>query len=346
MTNIIQENNLADWLTKTDFYKTIATKTPVGVFIHNGKNFVYVNPGVSEISGFTEAELLNMSFDALIQPDDKKLVQERASARLKGLLPPNNYPVRISTKTGQIKWIELCCSQEIINAHNVILGTATDITERVLAEQELKQSEKKYSSLVENAPLGVILLDKEGTIIYENQSFRNVIGVPMGQQSKAMGTKIQLMPNVVQAGATGAITDLLKGQPIKNLVIPFISIYKKELFLSVNAFPIQDENLQPNGGVMMIQDITEKKKMEDNLRESEERYRTLVETTDTGFVIIDAQGAVLGANNEYLRLTGKRKLADILGHSVLEWTAPYEKEKKCCRGGCLCSKWLCQRFRN
>ncbi|MDQ5986208.1 MAG: Sensor histidine kinase RcsC [Syntrophus sp. SKADARSKE-3] len=65
----------------------------------------------------------------------------------------------------------------------------------------------------------------------------------------------------------------------------------------------------------------------DNFKQSEEKYRTLVETTDTGFVIIDKNGAVLDANQKYVTLTGNDKLSEIIGHSVVEWTADYEKEK-------------------
>jgi PAS domain S-box-containing protein len=60
------------------------------------------------------------------------------------------------------------------------------------------------------------------------------------------------------------------------------------------------------------------------LQLAERKYRSLVEATDTGYVIIDGQGRVLDANQEYVRQTGRTRLADVLGHSVLEWTAPYD----------------------
>ncbi|MCX6698230.1 MAG: PAS domain S-box protein [Methanoregula sp.] len=63
------------------------------------------------------------------------------------------------------------------------------------------------------------------------------------------------------------------------------------------------------------------------LKESEDKYRTLIETTGTGFVFIDQDGLVLDANPEYVRLTGHHDLREIVGRSVIEWTADYEKEK-------------------
>ncbi|MBP7735698.1 MAG: PAS domain S-box protein [Spirochaetes bacterium] len=62
-------------------------------------------------------------------------------------------------------------------------------------------------------------------------------------------------------------------------------------------------------------------------REAEEKYRALIETTDTGYVIIDESGRVLDANSEYVRLTGRLTLDDILGKNVTEWTSPADREK-------------------
>ena len=74
-------------------------------------------------------------------------------------------------------------------------------------------------------------------------------------------------------------------------------------------------------------DVTADVLAEDALRRSEEKYRTLIETTDTGFVIVDGGGRVLDANHEYVRLTGHARLEEISGRSVTEWTAEDGRER-------------------
>ncbi|MFZ2958711.1 MAG: PocR ligand-binding domain-containing protein [Candidatus Ozemobacteraceae bacterium] len=71
-------------------------------------------------------------------------------------------------------------------------------------------------------------------------------------------------------------------------------------------------------------EISQRKIVTRKLRESEEKYRALVDTTGTGYVIIDRNGVVLDANPEYVRLTGNLSLQEIFGHMVNEWTAPHD----------------------
>jgi PAS domain S-box-containing protein len=66
------------------------------------------------------------------------------------------------------------------------------------------------------------------------------------------------------------------------------------------------------------------------LAESEEKYRHLVEATDTGFLILDEQGRVVDANAEYVRISGHRDLQEILGRCVTEWTATQDVERNAC----------------
>jgi len=73
--------------------------------------------------------------------------------------------------------------------------------------------------------------------------------------------------------------------------------------------------------------IKELEQSELERRQTEDKYRTLIETTETGFVIIDSDGLVLDANPEYVRLTGHKDLREIVGRSAIEWTADSAKGK-------------------
>jgi len=98
------------------------------------------------------------------------------------------------------------------------------------------------------------------------------------------------------------------------------------LNLAVNTTPVLTDG-KVTGSISFGRDITEHKRAELELRQSEEKYKLLVESTHTGYVIVDPEGTVLDANQEYVRLTGQRDLEDILGRNVVEWTAPADRER-------------------
>lgn len=102
---------------------------------------------------------------------------------------------------------------------------------------------------------------------------------------------------------------------VTSLIAP-LAIYMIRHFFNLEEM---NRNLQ--------KEIAERTLAEEALRKSEMQYQALVETTNTGFVIIDAEGRVLDANLEYVRLSGHRNLDEIQGRNVLEWTAGSEKEK-------------------
>jgi len=74
-------------------------------------------------------------------------------------------------------------------------------------------------------------------------------------------------------------------------------------------------------------ELAQRKVAEKAAQKSEAKHRALLETTNTGYVIMDDNGMVVDANGEYVRLTGHGRREDILGRSVLEWTAPYHVDK-------------------
>ena len=230
---------------------------------------------------------------------------------------------------------------------SIALKGALLLQERTVAQKALQKSEKKYRSLLEfnheilkNAAIGIIRMDTEMRIQYENPELERIIGLPTDTaRSRAMGMDIRKIPGIQGAGLVPHLDDLQKGKEII-LETAFTSIYGKKTFVRITGSPIREKN-RVVGSVLLVEDISERKQSEQALHESEERYRAVIETTDTGYMVLDEQGRVVDANLNYVRLTGHSSVAEILGRQVVEWTAPHDLERnrdavlKCFAEGCV-----------
>jgi PAS domain S-box-containing protein len=142
------------------------------------------------------------------------------------------------------------------------------------AQKKIEESEERYRSLIENSPIGIILIDEQGIIKYENQAMAEILGVPKGEVSKAIGMNILEMPDVKAAGVTDQIKETLKGNLIKNLIFPFTSLYGKSSFLLMKGVPLKKEG-KVSGVMLLVEDVTERKKAEEELKKHTEELEKM-----------------------------------------------------------------------
>lgn len=206
-------------------------------------------------------------------------------------------------------------------------------------ELELKESETRFKDLFNNMSSGVVIYsparDGEDFIIRDiNQAVERIENV---QKSAIVGKSIlEIFPGVKEFGLFSVL---------QRVAATGTAEYFPVTLYSDNRISGWRENYVyrlPSGEVVAIyDDVTGKKEAEEAQKESERLYKTLVETTGTGFVVIDAEGRVIDANQKYVELSGHERLDEILGRSVIEWTADYERERntqavvECARTGTI-----------
>ncbi len=170
-----------------------------------------------------------------------------------------------------------------------------DITKYKLAEETILESESRYRTLVENSPLGIIQLDEEMRIIYENASLKEMFGIPKEETSKVMGMDIRAVPSAIEAGVVKELNKLPKGEKI-NVEFPFKSLYGKETFLELHGVPLfKDDTFA--GAILILEDITERKRSERELKENQSFLNSIFESIQDGISVLDTDLTVRHVNN-------------------------------------------------
>jgi PAS domain S-box-containing protein len=212
---------------------------------------------------------------------------------------------------------------------------------RIFREGALQAAQQELLDIIEFFPDATFVIDSDRKVIAWNRALEKMTGV---HKSEMLG-KGDFAYSVPFYGVRRPILiDLIGGtQPEAEKLYEYVNkradgaIYAEVFVPSlyngigahvwVTASPLQDKEGRVYGAIESVRDITDRKAAEEALHQSEAQYRALIETTNTGFLIIDKDGRVLDANQEYVRLTGHKTLAEIHGRPVLDWTAEYEREK-------------------
>jgi PAS domain S-box-containing protein len=171
-------------------FRTLAETAAIGIFIHQGGNFLYANRAAEVIGGYTVDEYLTMNFMGLVHPDYIDLVKTRARERLGGRGEmPMQYEFKIVKKNGEERWVLMTAGITEYDRKNTVMGTLIDITDRKRAEEErellyaqlqkallsLKESEARFRILAETTSAG-IFIHRGKKFIYANPAIKYITG--------------------------------------------------------------------------------------------------------------------------------------------------------------------------
>jgi PAS domain S-box-containing protein len=186
-----------------------------------------------------------------------------------------------------------------------IEGIARDVSERTRAEEALRESERRLRTLVTNAPVVLFAIDPEGVFTVEEGKGLSGLGLMPGQNvGRSVFDVYRDVPEVIDAARRA-----LAGQSFT------ATVEVGGLTFEAHYGPLRDEHGRVCGGIAVGTDITERKRAEEALRESEGRFRRLSEATIEGIVIHDGD-RVLDANSQAAAMLGY-DLSELIGADLL-----------------------------
>ncbi|OGS47843.1 MAG: hypothetical protein A3J79_14555 [Elusimicrobia bacterium RIFOXYB2_FULL_62_6] len=273
-------------------------------------------------TGYSREELLGKNI-SLLAPH---LPRGRSGQRIKEIFSkgPLEFETMVRGKNGRVFQLEIHARTIELEGIKTVIAMARDITERRRMETALKDSEANFRDIFDSSMDGLLIADAAtGRFLVCNKAICALLGYSERE------LLLLSVKDIHPESALKHVREQFDRQVRKEIrTAPDLPVKRKDgsvFYADVNSAPILF-----GGRICLLgnfRDVTGRREAALALKRSETLHRALIDTTDTGYVVIDDKGRVLDANKEYVRFTGCARLSDIRGRSVLEWTAPYHRKR-------------------
>lgn len=296
-------------------FKTLTEKSVVGVYVVQHGLFRYVNPKLADIFGYSVEEMIDgIPVMTVVFEADRRLLDGNLKMRLSGQVDSMNYTFRGVRKDGALIYVEVHGSRMDYQGAPAVIGSLVDITQRNMVEEAMKKEKKRFQLLCENVPFGVVMIGKDGNFEYRNPKFVELFGAEAKEPTFA---------RPLCAGSETDSKDAVKADCFAGFAddSPEPCTQKAQCADGTEKIihfkPVQLDNC---GLLLTCEDITSRVTSEQALRESERRYKTLVEEINDGYFVVENQ-FITFANEAFCRMHGAA-LNDVLGSPFFSFVAP------------------------
>ncbi len=289
----------------------------------------YVTSSVRRLLQYEPREVVGKRLTDLLTPESRELVLERYSrvmAQIEeyGVFDSEFSQVEQIRKDGTIVWTEVVTTAFFDASGKLIgfQGVTRDVSDRKNAQDALKESEERFFKAFMLSPdAAAISRLEDGVILQINRGFTRTLEYEADEVIGRSASDLNIWEDPKQREFI--IGELLRSGMVDSVPSSARSKSGKTRYGLVSASVFELNGIQHS--LIMVKDFTDRKRAEDVLRQSEEKYRALIETTDTGYSILDSKGNVKDANSRYVTLSGHEKLEEIIDRNVLEWTAEHHR---------------------
>jgi diguanylate cyclase (GGDEF)-like protein/PAS domain S-box-containing protein len=200
------------------------------------------------------------------------------------------------------------------------VGSARDSTEPKKAEEALKESEERFHSVLENAPIGLSLVDLDGRRLKVNRALCEMLG---SSEEELLGKKYleDVHPDEREASSEQFRRTLEKEAGSYTQERRYVDADGHVVWNLTSVSLITDSQGKPNHFVCLHQDITERKEAEEAIRESEERYRALAQKSSDIVTLLGADGTLRYQSPSVERILGYRP-EEMVGENAFDYVHP------------------------
>jgi PAS domain S-box-containing protein len=280
-------------------YRTAIENSHDGVLIVREGKILFCNGRMIKMFGYDSADdFLHAKPYFFIHPSDVARIRQINEDRYAGKSVPERYEFKGIRKDGKNLALEASVTRILFQDMPATLVYVRDLTDKKKAEEALKKSEEQYRRIVETTSEGICVLDKGWRITLVNNQIEKMFGY---KQVEMIGKDFTIFGSDEESAARRKRRE--QGIPEQ-----FERKYQRKdgttLWVHLSATPIVDENSRFVGAFAMLTDITARKCAEEALKESEERYRIVVEQTGQLVYDVDIAGGFVKRSGAISEISG------------------------------------------
>jgi PAS domain S-box-containing protein len=294
----------------------------LGIYIVQEGNFQYVNPLFQNLTGYTENELLGEYSLNLVHSEDREMVRKKAIENLKSKKDSIPYEYRLVKKNGEILWVLEEVTSINYGGKRATVGSFMDITARKELEKAIGYSEKRYRTMLESMEDAYFEIDLAGNFTFVNDAVCRDLGYSR-EELIGMNYKSYIAEEDIES--VFRVFNEVYQTGVPNRGFPWKSTLKdgSHGFGETSISPLRNSKGEIVGFCGITRDITERKQAEEALRQSEEKYRTVLDEIGDAYFEVDLKGTFTFVNDQMTQHLQYSK-EELLGMNYKTFTAKEE----------------------
>ena len=286
-------------------FDVLAERLPIGVYETDREGrFVYVNQHWSDLTGVDRETAHGESWASVVHPEDlDRVVGEWHSSLAEGR--PFSLEFRYLRPDGSACWV-WCRAVELHDDQGQVigfLGACSDTVVSPTVDRALEEAEERFANAFEEAPIGMALVGLDGHFLRVNRALPEIVGY---DTEHLLGLTFQQIthPDDLQTDLE-LLGQLLAGELRSyRMEKRYVRADGEHAWVMLSVSVVRDDAGQPLYFVSQIEDVTERRRSEDALREAEDRFRSAFDEAPIGMAMNALDGRFLRVNRALCEITG------------------------------------------
>ena len=311
-----------------DHHRTLLQTIPYGVTESDREGRItFANDTYCRMRGLEREEIVGKSFwEMVVLPEEREKLRRKFLSISREMPEPEGFVVKNLDAAGrtvyrQMDWDYLRGEGGEIAGFVCVV---TDITDRQKAEEELRAANRTLEGLFREAPLPIVAFDREEIVTHWNPAAERVLG---WQVEEVIGRPYPLVPSGQREGFEEHLEVVFRGENIGGVDTRRLTKAGDEIDVRISSAPIHDGGGRIAGAIAILEDFTERKRVERALRASEENYRNLAEMSPVP-MFVHRGGVFQYLNPAAVALFGGGSADRLVGRSVLDWIHPDDRSQR------------------